>query len=145
MPKNKIKLQFGGFEEYAERLDELGGSIEEATEQALKQSQKHVAEKLKTIVQENKYPAKGLYSSGDTKKSIIENAAVKWEGTTASINVGFDFKISGLNTIFLMYGTPKMQPMTGLKNAIYGSGTKKEIQAIQEAVFSEAIKKAMEG
>lgn len=145
MAKNKIKLQFGGFEEYAARLDELGGSIAEATEKALELSQKHVSEKLNTIVQENKYPAKGVYSTGDTKKSIINDAAVKWEGTTASINVGFDFKISGLNTIMLMHGTPKMKPMNGLKAAIYGNTTRKEIQAIQERVFDEEIKKIMGG
>lgn len=145
MPKNKIKLQFGGFEEYAARLDELGGDIAEATEKALEQSQKHVAKKLNAIVKKNKYPAKGKYSTGDTEKSIINNSKVTWEGTKASVKVGFDFKISGLNTIFLMYGTPRMKPMAGLKNAIYGSATKKEIKAIQEEVFGEAIKKKMGG
>lgn len=145
MPRNKIKLQFGGFEEYAERLDRLGGDIASTAEKALKQSGDHVSNKLNSAVQNSKFPAKGKYASGDTKKSIIENAAVTWEGTTASINVGFDFKISGLDTIFLMYGTPRMKPMSGLKNAIYGTATKKEIQKIQEEVFSEEIKKRMEG
>ena len=44
-----------------------------------------------------------------------------------------------------MYGTPKMKPVTGLKSAIYGTKTQKEIAEIQEKVLSEAIKKVMEG
>lgn len=145
MPRNKIRLQFDGFQEYIERLDRLGGDIEAATAEALKKSQEHVAEKLETIVQSNKFPAKGKYSRGDTKQSIIDDAAVTWDGMTAAINVGFDFKTSGLTTILLMYGTPRMKPMNGLRNAIYGAKTKKEIQEIQAEVFGEAIRKIMEG
>lgn len=145
MPRNRIRLQFDAFQEYAEQLDKLGGDIEAATAEALKQSQKHVAEKLQTAAQESKFPAKGKYSSGDTKSSIIDDAAVTWEGTTASINVGFDFKKSGLTTILLMYGTPRMKPVTGLKSAIYGAKTKKEIKEIQAEVFGEAIRRRMEG
>jgi hypothetical protein len=38
-----------------------------------------------------------------------------------------------------------MKPVSGLKNAIYGTKTKKEIAEIQEQKLSEVIKKVMEG
>ena len=44
-----------------------------------------------------------------------------------------------------MYGTPRMKPVSGLKSAIYGAKTKKEIAEIQEKVLSDVIKKVMEG
>ena len=64
---------------------------------------------------------------------------------TGEIKIGFDFSKSGLKSIFLMYGTPKMKPVSGLKSAIYGSKTQKEIAEIQEKVLSNHINKVMEG
>jgi hypothetical protein len=70
---------------------------------------------------------------------------VSWEGMTGSIKVGFDFKKSGVKSIFLMYGTPKMPPVAGLKNAIYGAKTKKEIGRLQAEALNKVIKRVMEG
>ena len=90
-------------------------------------------------------PAGGKYSTGDTKKSIDKDMTVEWSATTGEINVGFDFSESGMTSIYLMYGTPKMDPVSGLKNAIYGAKTKKEIATIQEETISKVIKRIMEG
>ena len=97
-----------------------------------------------------KLPAGGKYSTGDTKESIDDEMKVEWEGMTGSIKIGFDFSKSGLKSIFLMQGTkvngtPRMKPVAGLKSAIYGSKTQKEIAEIQEKVLSNHIKKVMEG
>ena len=45
----------------------------------------------------------------------------------------------------VVYGTPRMKPVSGLKNAIYGGKTKKEVAEIQEKVLSDVIKRTMEG
>lgn len=150
MARNRIGLQFDGWEDYIAKLDELGGSnaMKKGVEEALIESKKHINPLIEKSMA--KLPAGGKYSTGDTKESIDKENKVKWSGMTGEIKVGFDFSKSGPKSIFLMYGTkvngtPRMKPVAGLKNAIYGTKTQKEIAEIQEKVLSEAIKKVMEG
>lgn len=140
----KLIVNFGGFAEMVEKLDRLQGDIEKTTEQALKASHKIVTEKVEKAVQKSNLPAKGKYSTGKTADSIVKEADVKWDGTTASVDVGFDFKKGGMTSIYLMYGTPRMKPAKGLKAAIYGAAVKKEIKEKQKEIFSKAIKEKME-
>ena len=144
MARNRIGLQVEGFEDYMAKLDELGGTaaMKRGVEDALKASKKHVTPLIEQAM--TKLPAGGRYSTGNTKESIDDSMDVIWEGTTASIKVGFDFKKSGVTSVFLMYGTPKMPPVNGLKAAVYGAKTKKEIAAIQAEALTEAIKRVME-
>lgn len=127
------------------KLDELGGTdlMKKGVEEALVESKKHVNPLIEQAM--TKLPAGGKYSTGDTKESIDTDMSVDWAGMTGSIKVGFDFKKSGPKSIYLMYGTPRMKPASGLKNAIYGSKTQKEIAEIQERVMSDVIKGVMEG
>lgn len=126
------------------KLDELGGTdlMKKGVEKALKESKKHITPKIEQAI--THLPAGGKYSTGVTKKSIDTDTAVEWSGLTASIKVGFDFSESGLTSIFLMYGTPRMRPVSGLKNAIYGAKNQKEIAEIQERVMWEIITGVME-
>lgn len=137
---NKLKLQFSGFEEYIEKLDKLGGDVREATEQALIKTHEMITPALKKRMEKahDKY-------SGATKRSLDENAVVTWEGQMASINVGFHIRDGGLPSIFLMYGTPRMQPDRTLYNLVYGAVMKREIGELQKEIFVKAIKKRMEG
>jgi len=143
--RNKIGLQFEGWEDTLAKLDELGGTqlMKRATESALKASKQHVKPKIEQAM--NSLPAGGKYSTGETKKSIDNDMSVDWQGLTAGIKVGFNFKQSGLTSIFLMYGTPRMSPVKGLKAAIYGAKTKKEIAQIQSEAINKIIKRTMEG
>ena len=132
------------------KLDELGGStvMKKGVEKALIESKKYVNPLIEQSM--TKLPAGGKYSTGDTKQSIDEEMKVEWSGMTGEIKVGFDFSKSGMKSIYLMYGTklngtPKMKPVAGLKNAIYGAKTKKEIANIQEEILADYIKKVMEG
>lgn len=145
MARNKIGLQFEGWEDTLAKLDELGGTqlMKRATESALKASKQHVNPHIESAM--NSLPAGGRYSTGETKQSIDKSMSVDWQGLTASIKVGFDFKESGLTSIFLMYGTPRMSPVKGLKAAIYGAKTKKEIAQIQSEAINKIIKRTMEG
>ena len=145
MARNKIGLQFEGWEDTLAKLDELGGTqlMKRATESALKASKQHVKPKIEQAM--NSLPAGGKYSTGETKKSIDNDMSVDWQGLTAGIKVGFNFKQSGLTSIFLMYGTPRMSPVKGLKAAIYGAKTKKEIAQIQSEAINKIIKRTMEG
>ena len=145
MARKKIGLQVKGFEEYMAKLDEVGGSaaMKKGVEEALIESKKHVNPLIENAM--TKLPAKGKYATGRTKESIDNEMRVEWEGMTGAIKVGFDFEKSGTTSIFLMYGTPRMKPVSGLKGAIYGAKTKKEVAEIQEKVISDVIKRTMEG
>jgi hypothetical protein len=145
--RKKIGLHFDGWEEYMAKLDELGGTqtMKKGVEEALIESKKHVNPLIEKAIAKGKLPAKGKYSHGGTKESIDNEMSVEWEGMTGAIKVGFDFSKSGLKSIVLMKGTPKMKPVSGLKSAIYGAKTQKEIAEIQEKVLSEHIKRVMEG
>lgn len=145
MARKRIGLQFDGWEDYLSKLDELGGTqvMKKGVEEALIESKKHVNPLIENAM--GKLPAKGKYSTGDTKKSIDKEMTVAWVGMTGEIKVGFDFSKSGPKSIFLMEGTPRMKPVSGLKSAIYGAKTQKEIAEIQEKVLSNYIKKVMEG
>ena len=147
MARNRIGLQFNGWEDYLAKLDELGGSqaMKKGVEEALIESKKHVNPLIEKAMSTSNLPAKGKYSFGDTKESIDKEMTVEWSGMTGEIKVGFDFSKSGMKSVFLMYGTPKHDPVSGLESAIYGTKTQKEIAEIQEKVLSDHIKKVMEG
>lgn len=127
------------------KLDKLGGTqlMKKGVEDALIESKKHINPLVEKSM--NKLPAGGKYSRPLTKNSIDRGNKVEWEAMAGSIKVGFDFSKSGTTSIFLMYGTPRMKPVSGLKSAIYGAKTKKETAEIQERVISDVIKKVMEG
>ena len=145
MARNKIGLQASGFEDYMSKLDELGGSkaMIRGVESALRASKQYVNPLIEKSMA--KLPAGGRYSTGNTKESIDKDMSVEWQGMTATIKVGFDFSKSGVTSIFLMYGTPKMKPVAGLKNAVYGAKTQKELATIQEEALQKVIKRIMEG
>lgn len=148
MARNRIGLKFEGWEDYLSKLDELGGTnaMKNGVEEALIESKKHVNPLIDKAMVKSNLPAHGDYSVDEgTRKSIDDDMSVEWEGMTGSIKVGFDFSKSGMKSIFLMYGTPNYDPVTGLKSAIYGAKTKKEVAEIQEKVLSNHIKKVMEG
>lgn len=134
----KFKLEFSGFEELSQKLQELGGDLETVTEQALQSTHNYITPKLHADMRKHK-------RTGRTEKSIIDNAKVEWIGSVASIDVGFNISNGGLPSIFLMYGTPRHRPDKQLYNDIYGSKTKKEIAEVQEKTFSRAIGKALGG
>lgn len=142
MAKNKLTIEFEGFNILRDKLNQLGGDVKKATEKALEKSQKAIEQKVSAAIMPHN-------ESGETAKSIVKNAVVEWTGEMASVNVGFDIKDGGLPSIFLMYGTkvhgqPHITPDKNLYNAVYGAQTRKEIAKIQEQIFTETIERVME-
>lgn len=138
MAKNKIGLEVKGFEEMITHLDELEGDLNEAVSGCLRVANNTVASKLEQDIHKHK-------RTGLTAGSIVTKANVKWEGSMASVDVGFDLKKGGMPSIFLMYGTPRMAKDQSLYDDIYGTRTKREIAKKQEAIMSGMIKKRMGG
>lgn len=143
--KTKLTVDFSNFADYLERLDNLGGitAMKKGINAGLKASKNHVNEQLRIAVSNNKLPRKGKYSTGKVAASIDETVNASWKGLTASIPIGFDLKKSGLTSIFLMYGTPRMKPAKGMKAAIYGTKAKKQHKEIVAAALENAISEVM--
>ena len=136
-----IKLDFSELSQLTARLKSLAGDCKQAAEEALKASRDYVTPNIHQAMQAEHLPAKGKYSTGATEKTIVDDAPVKWMGTTAQIDVGFDLNQSLVGQ-YLIRGTPKMQKDTKLYEAIEGSGTKNRIKSIQEDKMLEAIRRA---
>jgi len=137
MAKNKIGLQIEGFEELIERLDVNGGNVKDTVEKCLEVAHETITPRLRQDMAKH-------HRSGRTEKAIVAKPHVKWEGTTASIDIGFDLP-EGLASIFLMYGTPRMKKDTKLYNDIYGNKVKKEIAEKQEEIFQKEFSKMIGG
>ena len=147
MGRNRISLQVKGFNEYMAKLDKLGGNdaMKRGVESALKQSKAYINPQIESVINKSNLPAGGRYSKGGTKQSIDKSMNVDWKGFEGEINVGFDFKKSGLKSIVLMYGTPRMRPVAGLKDAIYGGKTQRQIAKLQGEALDKVVKRIMEG
>lgn len=142
MARNKITVDFDGFDLMKKQLDQIGGdATKRAIESALKASQQVVAQQVSAAITPHTM-------TGDTKKSIVKNNPVEWTGDTAAVGVGFDITGGGLPSIFLMYGTkvhgqPHITPDRALYNAVYGAKTRKEILKIQEQAFEKVLERVI--
>lgn len=154
--KNKLSLEFAGFEDAISRLEELGKDVKSITEEALIESQKIVARKSHEAMKKH-------HDMGKTEDSIVEDKKVEWTGLTAEINVGFDLENGGMPSIYLMYGTARHEPRNqygrpkranakeikakppdkAVFNAVYGKKTKDEVAMVQALIFADAINERM--
>ena len=109
MARNTLKLDTRGFEAMLRKLDSLGGSVKRAVEDALEQASETITKDTEDAMDSSNLPAKGKYSKGITKESIIHDSQVRWEGLVGWVPVGFDFSKPGAGG-YLITGTPRMQP-----------------------------------
>ena len=134
MPKKCI--EFKGFENYASRLEKLGGSIQKTTEKALEECHKEVTPGIKQAIIPHR-------RTGTTEGALVEEARVEWDRQVCSVPIGFDIRNKGAASILLMWGTPRFAPDKNLYNSVYGSGVKRKVRKIQKDIFSEEIVKKM--
>lgn len=137
--KKRFGLDFDGIELLAKRLENINISVQEVAEEALTATHAHVTGKVEVAVANSKYD---FNRTGRTKGTLQHDPNITWEGTTATVRVGFDIANGGLPSLFLMYGTPSISPDKTLYNAFFGGKTKKEIRDIQQNIF---LKKLIEG
>lgn len=139
--RNKLSVDFEGFNTLRSKLEELDCDVKGATESALKASHQIVTRKVTDAMKPHN-------DTGATSASIIRETEVQWSGSTAEVGVGFDIDNGGLPSIFFMYGTklhgqPHITPDKNLYNAVYGSKTEKEVREAQKDVFFKRIERAM--
>ena len=99
------------------RLESLGGDVREAVSEGLSDAAATIANDTEKAMNAPSLPAHGDYSSGKTKRAIVKDEPVTWEGSVAHVPVGFDFSKPGAGG-FLISGTPRMAPDKAL-NKIY--------------------------
>ena len=136
----KMKIIFDGFADLAYRIDQMGGDLHTAVDDALTETQKLVQENLVTAAEP--YAAKGRkgYATGKMYASILKDARINWKGMVAEVDVGFDLMTKGgYHSIFIMYGTPKMAKDNAIYNAIKGSKTKRQIAEVQKEVMTKYL------
>lgn len=129
--------------EYGEKLEELGGTeaLKRATEAGMIQAKTAINGQIKAAMQPGNLPAGGKYSTGETLDSLDTNMSVKWDGNIATLPVGFDMSRSGITSILLMNGTPKMAPVNGLKDAVYGKSAQRLARKAQEEATQKIIER----
>lgn len=129
----KLSLSFAGMDEYIERLQKIGESVEAATEEALQRSVNIINEELHTEMAKH-------HVTGETESSLRDNEKVRWKGSKASIKYGFDTKKGGLPAIFLEKGRPHQRPTPVMKPAL--KRAEKRIAKAQEEAFKEAMERS---
>ena len=142
MPKNRIGLEID-LESMITSLEKAGADVKKSIDAVQKASKKAVTDALIKDTVKGNFPAKGKYSTGQLARSIDKDYNVKWQGYVAEVNVGYDFKKSGMESIMLMYGTPRMKKAQKLYNDIYGSRIRKEIAEIQQEALNKILERAV--
>ena len=139
---NKMKLEIYGFDEMITRLDGVGANVKDFVTESLEAVGEDVGVMTKEAL--TNLPAGGKYSTGDTEASVITNPKVEWQGSVASIGMGFDYSKAGAGG-FLISGTPRMRPVQGLVS-IYKRKTfwKKMGEGLQDS-FNDYFNEAMGG
>lgn len=142
--RTTLNLDTKNIEQLILKLDELEGDVKNAVEDSLTQAAETITDDTIDAMHESNLPAGGKYSDGDTKASIVKNPKVIWEGTKASVAVGFDYDKPGAGG-YLITGTPRMRPVQPL-NVIYtGKRYMTDIRKDMEAVMQDYINEKMGG
>lgn len=144
MGKRKAELKITGMDELMRKYENMSkGSLEPAISEGLKDVQDYLNGRLENTFIDAKLPAKGKYATGETKESIVKDHDVIKSNNTLSIKLGFDLKKSGLTSIYLMCGTPRMSPAKGLHACFNGAKSRREAKEIFDKKVQAEINKIM--
>lgn len=124
-------IDFNQIELWQKRFEKAGVSWKPFVERGLEKSHSYITGNLEKHSQKSFYPAHGDFSSGGTNEAIHRESKVSWlNDDFATICVGFDHSKT-LAPLFLLYGTPKMRPVTELYDDIFGRKTRSETRRLQ--------------
>lgn len=130
----RFSIDTEGFSNVIKRLNDLEANVPKVVEKALIDIHASVTPNIHAAMKKHK-------RTGKTERSIVDNPRVEWAGSVASIDIGFDISNGGLPSIFLMYGTPRMNKDQTLFNSIYGSAVSKEAFEIEQDTFYAEIRR----
>ena len=133
----KASIEFAGFDELMNKFNRLDMKTKEVAEEALRKGHEIMTAKAQAATAH--YPQGGHFSSGDTAKSLQTSPKITWNGTEASVPVGFDIKRGGLPSIFMMYGTPRYMKVQEMYDAFYSSQIEGEVLNAAKEIFMKAL------
>lgn len=137
LKRYKFGIDFSQFEELAEELEALGGNIEEIFASVLEDIGEEVQIFTLEAMDPVNLPAKGVYSRGTTRKSVVLNPKAAKAGPFITVNLGFDKSKPGAGT-FLITGTPRMAPDYMLEVMYTQKGFSKGVaEAIREGLEAQ--------
>lgn len=132
--KNQIQFDTSAFSDLSNRFEALQEEIDECAEIVLKRSHDFMLPKLEEGTEKSKLPAKGKYSKGNLKKSILRDKTVSKNGVILELPFGFDKKQVTYSN-YLIKGTPRMKKASAIWNVFYGAKSKKELANFQHNVM----------
>lgn len=141
MGRNKFFIDTKGFAELAARFDRIGNNVESVIIEALEDAGEDVGVETLEAIRDANLPAKGKYSYGETKKTVLLHPKAVVKGFNIEIGMGFDKTKNGAGTL-LITGTPRMQPDRELERMFarkkYSAQVNKQIsESIQELILDE--------
>lgn len=138
----KMSIIFDGFADMAQMLDRADGDLKTAVDEALKETTEIVQSNVnRAAVKYASKPGPKGYTTGKMYASILPGGAVKWAGSVATVNTGFNLQApGGYHSIFIMYGTPRYAKDSAVYNAIKGARTRREIAEKQSKVMEKYLK-----
>lgn len=146
MAQNKgFGLDFSGFLDFAEEIDELGKGEEllEVVKEAITQTKDFVNSECEQALDSSKYSFdKGEnYSQGKARASLekVKQMPVEVNGTEVTGFAGFDLE-DAPEVLPLAYGTPHLAKDKKLYNAIkVKGGVKKKVEKLQSDIFKSSL------
>lgn len=147
---NGFSLDFKGFLDYAEEIDELGkGELLEVVKEAITATKDFVNNECEKALNNSKYSFdKGEnYSQGKARASLekVKQMPVEVNGTEVIGYAGFDLE-DAPEVLPLAYGTPHLANDKALYNAIKVKGrVKKDVEKLQSDIFKNSLKRLMNG
>lgn len=142
--KKMLDIEFSGFSDYAEKLDNLGASLQKVFTDAMEQAAETVEYDTLDALNHAHLPAGGMYSTGKTEDSVIRDSKVDWRGSVGKIGLGFDKTKPGAGG-FLITGTPKMRPDPALQDIYSKKKYERDIKKDIEEILQDEIERRMGG
>ena len=127
-----------GIDDYIERLRDFDADLKSIMTDALEQAADDPTADTITAMRKQNLPAGGLYSTGNTEKTILRNPKSEWRGNAVSIGIGFDKTKNGVGSL-LITGTPRMRPNQKLADIYTRTKTNKEFFDTVTEVLENAI------
>lgn len=140
MGRNKLSIDFGAFEHYANEIEKMGGDLKQVVDAALTSAASTVGSDTLEGVQPGNLPAKGRYSRGKTAETVVTSPKVEWTGNVASVGLGFDKSRPGAGG-FLITGTPRMAPAPKLAQIYSRKTYSKKLMLELDKMFADALRK----
>lgn len=148
---NGFSLDFKGFLDFAEEIDELGkgDALLEVVKEAITATKDYVNSECEQALNNSKYSFdKGEnYSQGKARASLeeVKKMPVEVSGTVVTGYAGFNLE-DAPEVLPLAYGTPHLAKDKALYNAIKVKGrVKKDVEKLQSDIFKNSLDRLMNG